>query len=477
MTGDDKGVLLRRLPSVDALIHGVEEMDCRSGGDSGSCPPPRSLVRKAARETVEALRARILACEAMAPGELDRDRVLIAVDRRIREALRPAFRPVINAAGVVVHTNLGRSLLSGDARKAVAMAAGRYGNLEYDLDAGRRGLRYTAVEPLLCELTGAPAAMAVNNNAAAVLLSLSAVAAGREVVISRGELVEIGGSFRIPDVMNLSGAVLREVGTTNRTRPSDYETAAGPDTGLLLKVHTSNFAVVGFAGTVSLSELVEIGAKTGIPVMEDLGSGMLVDLSAYGLTPEPTVQDSVAAGADLVTFSGDKLLGGPQAGIILGSEEMLVRIRAHPLTRAVRVDKMTLAALEATLALYRDPRRAARLIPTLRMITAPVPDIADRARRLANLLAELDPGRLKIAPLESVSRVGGGALPLETLPTVCLSISVRGLSAAALEKRMRRAETPVIGRIENDHFLLDMRTVGEEELPLIRDAVSGIITH
>jgi L-seryl-tRNA(Ser) seleniumtransferase len=317
--------------------------------------------------------------------------------------------------------------------------------------------------------------MAVNNNAAAVLLCLDTLARGKEAVVSRGELVEIGGSFRIPDVMARSGALLREVGTTNRTHLRDYESAIGDATGLLMKVHTSNYSVVGFTKAVTGRELADLGRARGIPVMEDLGSGSLIDLSAYGMTREPTVQEAVAAGIDVVTFSGDKLLGGPQAGLIVGKKAILAAVRKNPLTRALRIDKMTLAALEATLRLYRDPRKAVEAVPTLRRLTAPLAEIAHRAERFAEMAAAEAPPGLNIRMLDRASRVGGGALPLQELPTRCAGIEIDGISANGIERRMRGHVPPVLGRIEDDCFVLDFRTVRDDELDIIVSAIRNLL--
>jgi L-seryl-tRNA(Ser) seleniumtransferase len=384
---------------------------------------------------------------------------------------------VINAAGVVVHTNLGRSCLAPSAIAHLSTVAGYYSNLEFDLERGRRGSRYSAVEDLLCELTGAEAAMAVNNNAAAVLLCLDTLARGREVVISRGELVEIGGSFRIPDIMAKSGAILKEIGTTNRTHLRDYEKAIGSETGLLLKVHSSNFAIVGFTAAVPLADLVTLAAKFHLPVMEDLGSGNLIDLGRYGLAAEPTVQQSVAAGADVITFSGDKLLGGPQAGLIVGKKVILDRVKTNPLTRALRIDKLTLAALEETLRLYRDEKIAVTQIPTLRMLTAARPEIERRARQLSALLTDLGDPRLRAELLDLPSQAGGGSLPTHQLPSWCIGVTIEGLSPNAVESALRSRRPPIIARIENDIYVLDVRTLLDEELPMVASAFRGLLNH
>ena len=393
----------------------------------------------------------------------------------VAAAIRPKLRRVVNATGVVVHTNLGRSLLAEEAVANLVAVAGRYSNLEYDLAAGRRGSRYMAVRDLLCEITGAEDAMVVNNNAGAVLISLETIARSRNVVVSRGDLVEIGGSFRIPDVMAKSGAVLREVGTTNRTHLRDYEGAIDPDTALLLKVHWSNYSIVGFTAQVPLRELVELGARRGIPVMEDLGSGTFIDFSRYGLLKEPTVQDSVASGADVVTFSGDKLLGGPQAGVIVGRKPLIESIRKNPINRALRIDKLTLAALESTLRLYRDEARAVAAIPTLRMLTESENAVQPRAEELARRLQAIGDSRLKVEIVRLSSKAGGGSLPLLDLPSRCLRVQVDGLTANQLELKLRRNDPPIIGRIENGAFLMDARTLQPDEAPIIAAALASAL--
>ena len=345
------------------------------------------------------------------------------------------------------------------------------------MSKGERGSRYSNVEEILCEISGAEAAMVVNNNAAAVLLCLETIAKNRKVIVSRGELVEIGGSFRIPDVMAKSGAILKEVGTTNRTHLKDYIAAIENDTALLMKVHTSNYSVVGFTASVTLKELVELGAKRQIPVMEDLGSGTFIDFSKYGLSKEPTVQESVSAGADVVTFSGDKLLGGPQAGIIVGKKDVIDSVKKNPLTRALRIDKLTLAALESTLRLYRDPEKAVHLIPTLHMLTIPFDLIKKRADKLYKLLSKINNPALSITLVDRSSKAGGGSLPLLDLPSKCIAVKIEGVSANSLEKRMRENMPPVIGRIEDDYFLMDLRTVQEEELTAVKNALNNLLNR
>jgi L-seryl-tRNA(Ser) seleniumtransferase len=461
--------LLRLLPAVDRVIDLAQT-------ESGFERVPPSVVVGSIRTVIEAQRRRIRERNGtLADAELSDAAIMDRVKETVRLAMRPNLRRVVNATGVVVHTNLGRSLLAREAIENIVTVAAGYSNLEYDLAQGKRGSRYAAVQDLLCEITGAEAAMVVNNNAGAVLLSLESLARDRQVIVSRGELVEIGGSFRIPDVMAKSNAVLREVGTTNRTHFRDYESAITAETGLLLKVHCSNYSIVGFTRQVSLKELVGLGAAHSLPVMEDLGSGTFIDFSRYGLLKEPTVQESVASGADVVTFSGDKLLGGPQAGIIVGKQTFIERIRQNPITRALRIDKLTLAALESTLRLYRDEERAVAEIPTLRMLTETETAIAARAAVLARALAGLADARLAVDLVRLPSKAGGGALPLLELPSRGLRIRVDGLSANALELRLRGGDPPVIGRIEDDAFVMDVRTLQGDEFPLIESALASIL--
>jgi L-seryl-tRNA(Ser) seleniumtransferase len=376
---------------------------------------------------------------------------------------RPRFIQVINATGVIVHTNLGRSLLPASAINALQIAASGYSNLELDLTSGRRGSRYSHVEELLCELTGAEAALVVNNNAAAVLIALETLAREQEVVVSRGQLVEIGGSFRIPDIMARSGARLVEVGATNRTHAQDYESAISEATALLLRVHCSNFRIIGFTHEVAAADLVRIGRKHGIAVMEDLGSGCLLDLSRFGLMKEPTVQEVVASGMDIVTFSGDKLLGGPQAGIIVGARKYIDQIKRNPLNRALRIDKLTLASLESVLRLYLDESLAIREIPTLSMIATPESHIKQRASRYCERCKVAYGDICRVDVVQVYSQVGGGALPERNLASWAVSLQPLQIKLSRLEKNLRFSPVPVMGRIENDSLILDMRTVAENE--------------
>ena len=466
---DTQQNLLRKLPGIDRILE-------QARSDPFFEAVPKTLLTRVTRSVVDGLRKAVIDDMAsIGEDDLAEDQVLVRLKLHLDCEMMPSLRPVVNATGVVVHTNLGRSLLAEAAVENVARISSRYSNLEFDLVKGARGLRYAAIEGILCEISGAEAAMAVNNNAAAVLLCLDTLARGKEAVVSRGELVEIGGSFRIPDVMARSGARLREVGTTNRTHLRDYEQAIGDETGLLMKVHTSNFSVVGFTKAVPARELAELGRKHGLPVMEDLGSGSFIDLAAFGMTREPTVQESVAAGIDVVTFSGDKLLGGPQAGLIVGRKPILDAVKKNPLTRALRIDKMTLAALEATLRIYRDPQKAVHAIPTLRMLTVPLAEIERRAERFVEMAAAGAPARLSILMLDGSSKVGGGALPLQELPTRCVGLEIDGISANAIERRMREHVPPVIGRIEADRFLLDFRTVRDDDIEIIGSAIRDLL--
>lgn len=460
--------LLRSIPKTDRLL--LEPEVARLAEVAG-----RGTVVEAIRSSTEALRLRILRGEVTsANGEL-----LLAlredVTHRIQASLRRSLRRAINATGVVLHTGLGRAVLSAQAAEAVGEAARSHALLEVDPETGERGSRLEHVAGLLRELTGAEEALAVNNNAAAVFLGIGALAAGREVIIARGQLVEIGGSFRIPDVIRSAGARLVEVGTTNKVRISDYAAAITPETALILRVHPSNFRIVGFTAEPELSEMVELGRQHGIPVMDDLGSGALVDLTRYGLTAEPTVHASVAAGAQVITFSGDKLLGGPQAGLVVGQKELLARMKRHPLMRVLRLDKLTLAALEATLRLYRDEALAMREIPTLAALSATGEELRARAERLADLLGDL-PLDLRLEP--GISQVGGGSLPGEELPTTLVSLASEQISTEELARRLRTGEPSVWGRIRKDRLLLDPRTLRTDELIEIRRALQAALsTH
>ena len=464
MAESKKHELLRSIPSVDRLLRSTELHEI-------STQYSHSLIRKAVSEVLEGLRAEIRNGKSMEPPDLTLERVAPLVTERLKLLDRPSLRQVVNATGVVVHTNLGRSILPDQALEKFRQIAGGYSNLEYDLQKGERGSRYSHVESILLEIASAEGAMVVNNNAAAVLVSLDTLAKGREVVISRGELVEIGGSFRIPEVMRKSGSRMVEVGTTNKTHLRDYEGAIGPDTALLLKVHKSNFHLIGFSEEVDRAELVRLGRRYGIPVMEDLGSGCFVDFSKHGLIKEPTVQEVLEQGVDLVTFSGDKLLGGPQAGIILGRKDLVEGIRKNQLSRALRIDKLTLAALEETLRIYRDGQAALKEIPTLRMILVSRKALREKARKLIRLVGKVESRNFTMAVNEGQSKVGGGALPLLVLPTSLICLTPQKLSANVLEESFRRCDPPIIVRIEKDQVLLDVRTIQEGEMKVVADAI------
>ena len=447
---------LREIPSVDRLLkHGrCEALLGRYN---------RDYVTQKCREVLDHLRAEIRGNASFSPASIEEDAVITRVEATIRADSVPGHVRVVNATGTILHTNLGRALLPQAAIDAMTAVAGYPVNLEYDLAAGKRGRREEMIQQLLVELTGAEAATVVNNNAAAVLLGLNTFAQGKEVIVSRGELIEIGGAFRIPEVMAKSGAILKEVGSTNRTHPADYENAINDKTALLLKVHASNYKVVGFTSQVTLDQLVAIGKKHNIPVMEDLGSGALIDLSRYGLPKEPIVSERIRAGADLVTFSGDKILGGPQAGLMVGTQEWIGRINKNHLQRALRCGKLALAALEATLRLYRQSPDITQAIPTLRTFTRPLDEIRKFGEAvLPKLQARLGDG-FRLMLEDSTSQIGSGALPTEELPTVVIAIEQPTLSAAKIAKKFRQAHPPIIGRIKDDRFLLDLRTIFDPE--------------
>lgn len=444
--------LRRSLPSVASLL---EQPLVKSLLGTA----PRNLVVAATRATIEEVRS---------GGPLPEDWA-DAIVERVRRHLSPSLQPVLNATGVVLHTNLGRAPLADRALAAIQSVAQGYSNLELDVATGTRGSRTDHCASLLADLAQTESALVVNNAAGALLLALNTVAAGREVLISRGELIEIGGSFRIPDVLEKSGASLREIGTTNRTRLEDYRAAIGDRTGAVLTVHRSNFQQTGFVTTPSPASLAELAHERGVPYVYDVGSGLLLDLSRYGLTDEPRVDEAVSAGADLVVFSGDKLLGGPQAGCIVGTARLLEASRRNPLARALRADKMTLAGLEATLALYRDPQAAVREIPILRMLTISAGQLASAASRLADAINSGASGTAR--PLIGTSAVGGGSFPGAVLPTTLVAIEPGELGATGLALRLRLGHPPVIARVQEEQVLLDPRTLPEEAIPAVSEAV------
>ncbi len=454
---------MRVLPRVDDCVARLR----------ASLPPqtPKTVITTCVRGALASVREEMLAMEVGGDQYADiKERVLDMSMKCAVDKLRPRFRPLINATGVIVHTNLGRSLLPLSTMDALLAAGSHYANLEFDLESGKRGSRYSLIEELICELTGAEAALVVNNNAAAVLIVLETLAKGKEVIVSRGQLVEIGGSFRIPDVMARSGAHLVEVGATNRTHLRDYEAALTENTALLLRVHCSNYRIIGFTKQVANEELVNLGRRFGIPVYEDLGSGCFVDLSRFGLQKEPTVQEVLASGVDVVSFSGDKLLGGPQAGIILGRRALIEQIKKNPLNRALRIDKFTLAGLESILQIYRDESRALQEIPTLRLIATPVEVVQKKAAKLLRFLDFAGKGQAEI--IETVSRVGGGAMPEQALASYGVAVTPVVCSVNQVEKRLRQREIPVIGRVEKDRWISDMRTVHEDEVEELAGALN-----
>ena len=462
----NKNLLYRSIPKVDILLENEEV---------------KALIEKYSRDTVmesihaemDKLRKYIGQCDDEEKAKKQIELLVPHIEMTVTAMHTPNMRMVINATGTVLHTNLGRAPIGQKHMERVAQIATGYSNLEYNLEAGRRGERYSHFEKLLCKITGAEAAMAVNNNAAAVMLILSSIAKGGEVVVSRGELVEIGGKFRVPDVMEQSGATLVEVGTTNKTHYSDYEEAITENTKALLKVHTSNYRIVGFTDSVAIDELVPLAKKYDIPVMEDLGSGVLIDLSKYGITYEPTVQESIRKGADVVCFSGDKLLGGPQAGIIIGKKKYIDMMKKNQLTRALRIDKFTAATLELVLQEYLSEENAIKNLPVLRMITKPLEEIKKDAQTLSRMLKRANlPAKIDIVPCES--QIGGGSLPLERIPSMAVTIRPEKISVPEFEERLRHLPVPVIPRVANDTVLMDVRTLDKKAMTVLVDQLKSL---
>jgi len=451
---DSKSLALRAIPKVDeCILHLLEDEAINA---------PLTIIKSSIQHVIEKERQKILHSSDPATLSPENWRVLFAEE--ITKRMTPHLKRIFNGTGVVIHTNLGRSILSEKTTDQLVQAGGFYSNLEFNLETGQRGSRYSLVEDIICDLTGAEAAIVVNNNAAAVLISLDTLAKGKEAIVSRGQLVEIGGSFRIPDVMEKSGAILVEVGSTNRTHLRDYESAITEETSMLLRVHTSNFRIIGFTSEVSPDEMVELARKKGLVTMEDLGSGSLIDLSQFGFPKEPTVQEIVKAGVDVVTFSGDKLLGGPQAGIIVGNREIIDRIKKNPLNRALRIDKFTLASLESVLREYYDTHSALKEVPTLRMLTIPPELVKKRAQLLGRKIKTKLTGICDVVCVPTLSRVGGGALPEYNIDSSAIQLKPCSMKIVEFERALRKLDTPVIGRIENDCFLLDMRTIQDREV-------------
>lgn len=456
----EKQRLLSSLPSVDEILKSNQ-------GSKWLKTYPRRFVLQGIRDAIDKRRKSILEGSSI---DISEEVIFADIENNIHRLSSYSLKPLINATGIVIHTNLGRSLLSERAVENIKRVSENYSNLEYDIEEGRRGKRYVHIKRILREVTGAEDALVVNNNAAAVLLCLNTLSKEREVIVSRGELVEIGGSFRIPDVMRSSGAILREVGTTNKTHLYDYEEAINNNTALILKVHKSNYRIIGFSDEVTIEELVDLGRKYKIPIMFDLGSGCLIDLKPFGIHIEPSVQEIIKAGVDLTTFSGDKLLGGPQAGLIVGKKEYIERIQRNPITRAVRIDKMTLAGLEATLMDYIDVEMAIKNIPTLKLIFQKPQELKKKAYIIAKRLSK-EVSEVQIKVSADTSRAGGGALPEIDLPTYVVSIHSERLSVNELEERLRKGTPPIISRIKDDNLIIDVRTVREKE---INELVKGI---
>lgn len=453
--------LLRKIPKIDDILRqeNIEET-------AQQCS--HSILMESIRETLDSLRQRILAGEEDVPVEMAD--ICEEVLRLTAQKNTMSLRPVINATGIILHTNLGRARLSNRAVEAIKSIAQDYNTLEYNLKKGARGSRYDHVEDLISKITGAEDAIVVNNNAAAVMLILSTMAKGREVITSRGELVEIGGAFRVPDIMAQSGGTLVEVGTTNKTHYSDYVNAITPETGALLKVHTSNFKIMGFFEEVTLEEMVKIGHSHNLPVIYDLGSGALVRLQDYGIQDEPNVLDAMKSGVDILSFSGDKLLGGPQAGIIIGKREYIEKMKKNPLTRAFRIDKLTLAALEATLRDYLDPEVALKSIPTLQMMCATKEELLLKGQKLFDLLNQ-DPQGYTVELTEDYGQIGGGSVPTQMIPSVVIALKTTNLSLDTLEKELRAVSLPIIARISKERMLFDVRTIEERHFSYINETL------
>ncbi|MEG2246703.1 MAG: L-seryl-tRNA(Sec) selenium transferase [Peptostreptococcaceae bacterium] len=459
----NKRELFAQLPSVDEMLN--QEKIIATLDEY-----PRNILLESIREAIEEKRRAIVDL-----NQSDFNKFEVSIEKIVQNAINKcnfkyslSLKKVINATGTVLHTNLGRSLLSESIKEELWEAASRYSNLEYDIDKGQRGSRYTHLTETIKRLTGAEDVLVVNNNAAAVLLVLSTMAKGGEAIVSRGELVEVGGSFRIPSIMALSGAELVEIGSTNKTHLKDYEEAITENTKVLMKVHTSNYRILGFTQSIEVDELCELGKKHDLPVIEDLGSGVFLDVSKYGLSYEPTVLDSIRKGADIVTFSGDKMLGGPQAGIIVGKKEYIEKMKKNQLTRALRVDKLTICALEATLRMYLDEEKARREIPTLRMLTYSMEELEEKANSLYSTIEYLNK-YAKISIENGLSQVGGGSMPLETIDSKVITITPNDMNVAMLEKKLRLSDAHIIARVYDDKYVLDARTIFEDEFEIVKN--------
>ena len=462
-----QGDALRRIPAIEQLLSREPFLTMQEQYS-------RDLITEALRTVTAGIRRQILDSTEMVATP-DESAYAALVRTELESLTAPTLRLIVNATGTITHTNLGRSLLSASASENLAQAAANYVNLEYDLNTGARGHRDRLTEPLLQRLTGCEASTVVNNNAAAVLLALNTLARGKEVIVSRGELIEIGGAFRIPDVMEASGAILHEVGTTNRTHLRDYENAINENTALMLKVHPSNYKVVGFASTPTMEALTELGRQHRIATMEDLGSGSLIDLTRYGLPYEPVVRERINAGVDVVTFSGDKLLGGSQAGIIVGRLDAIEKIRKNPLMRALRVGKLTIAALEATLRLYLNEKGLAEKLPMLQCYTRSMTELRETAEKIINHLQQMFGDTIQVTIEASTAQIGSGSLPVDTLPSLAICLYSPDISAETLAAHFRAQPIPVIGRVQDERLRLDVRTVVEKELVWIAEAAKGVI--
>ena len=461
----DKKELFRKLPSVVEVLSKDEIKNTLNFY-------PRSIVLETIREVIELNRKEIINSNKYL--DINIESIVNDVIYKVKLKYSLSLKKVINGTGIVIHTNLGRSLVSEQIKDDLFSIATRYSNLEYDIENGERGSRYTHLTDIIKRLTGAEDVLVVNNNASAVLLSLNTLAKEKEVIVSRGELVEVGGSFRIPSIMELSGAKLNEVGSTNKTHLKDYEESINENTGAIMKVHTSNYKILGFTESVEVDKLSNLSKKYNVPLIEDLGSGVFIDLSKYGLSYEPTVLDSLKNGADIVTFSGDKLLGGVQAGIIVGKKEYIQKMKKNQLTRALRVDKLTICALEATLRMYLDEENAIKNIPTLRMLTYSIQELEKKAVGLYDKIKDLKDFDIKIS--DSKSQVGGGSMPLEFIDSKVIEIIPKKISVSSLEKKLRLSKSHIIGRIKDEKYILDVRTIFEDEFDLIYEELKRCLS-